>query len=245
VRAYTDYLAANENSHDARDAILKFLEWDDPETQEFGREVKLVLAAAEFSREITTTVLWLNDQNLDIRCVRLRPYRHEGQLLIDIQQVIPLAEAEDYQVKLREKNKIAERVARKPRDTTRYDVTVGDTVFSNLPKRRAIYQVIRGLCDAGVDPDNIRKTVPWKTTILLPLQGSLTANAYETTLAAQLVANGRKPEVFRFFTADDELIHANGNTYAATKMWGDRTTQAIDELLKAFPGHKISYREAE
>ena len=166
--------------------------------------------------------------------------------MIDIQQIIPLVEAEDYQIKLREKNKIAERVARKQnRDMTRYDVSVGDTVFGNLPKRRAIYQVIRALCDAGVDPEHIRRTVPWKATILVPAQGSLDSNAYETALAVQLVAEGRKPQVHRFFTGDDELICANGNTYAATKMWGDRTTQAIDELLKAFPGHKISYREAE
>lgn len=50
--------------------------------------------AADFSKEITTSVLWLNDQGLDIRCVRLKPYRdNDGNVLIDVQQLIPLPEA--------------------------------------------------------------------------------------------------------------------------------------------------------
>lgn len=245
VDTYARYLENNGQRVDARAAILEFLEWDDPESHEFGEDVRIVLAAAEFSKEITTTVLWLNDQDLDIRCVRLRPYSDNGRLLIDVQQVIPLPEAESYQIKLRAK-KVADRVARKQnRDLTRFDVTVGQKTFPDLPKRRAIYEVIRGLVNAGVDPEAIRATIDWKSTILIPVDGTLNTVAYEKALAAQLIAQGRKPQTHRFFIADDDLIHANGKTYAATKMWGDRTTLAIDELLKAFPGHEIAYREAE
>jgi hypothetical protein len=161
-----------------------------------------------------------------------------------VQQIIPLPEAESYQIKIRGKKLIERAVRTQNRDMTRYDVTIGDKQITNLPKRRAIYEVIRGLCDAGVDPDAIRRAVPWKTTILLPLDGLLDSNAYEKALAAQLIEHGRKPQVLRFFTDDKDLIHANGKTYAATKMWGHRTTAAIDELLKTFPGHRIAYDEA-
>jgi Protein of unknown function (DUF2924) len=34
-----------------------------------------VLASANFSKELTTAVLWLRDRDIDIRCVRLQPYR--------------------------------------------------------------------------------------------------------------------------------------------------------------------------
>jgi hypothetical protein len=243
VQAFETYLANAEQELDARTRILEFLEWEEPDTHEFPTDVRLILAAAEFSKEITTTVLWLNDHSLDVKCVRLRPYNDGGRLLIDVQQVIPLPEAETYQVKIRGK-KLVERAARtQNRDLTRYDVTVGDKTFTDLPKRRAIYQVIRGLCDDGVDPEAIRTTIPWKTTILIPIEGSLDAAAFEKALAAHLIENGRQPQVYRFFIDDNELMHANGKTYAATKMWGHRTTAAIDELLKTFPGHKISYKE--
>jgi hypothetical protein len=244
VGTYGRYLASTGQELDARAEILEFLEWEEPDVEEFPTDVRVVLAAAEFSKEITTTVLWLNDHGLDVKCVRLRPYNNAGQLLIDVQQVIPLPEAESYQIKIRDK-KVVERAARtQSRDLTRYDVTIGDKTFADLPKRRAIYQVIRGLCDAGVDPEAIRKTIPWKSTILNPIPGLLDADAYEKALAAQLIENGRKPQVYRFFIDNSELIHANGKTYAATKMWGERTTLAIDALLKAFPGHGISYGKA-
>ena len=52
---------------------------------------------------MTTSVLWLNDAGLDIRCVRLRVYRHEDELLIDVDQVIPLPEAQKYLVQVRDR----------------------------------------------------------------------------------------------------------------------------------------------
>ncbi len=64
--------------------------------------VRIVLVAADFSREVTTTVLWLNKRDLDIRCVRMRPYKADGQIYVDIAQVIPLPEASAYEVRLRE-----------------------------------------------------------------------------------------------------------------------------------------------
>ena len=245
VTTFERYLATTGQELDARTRLLEFLDWEEPDTEAFPTDVRLILASAEFSKEITTTVLWLNNHGLDVKCVRLRPHSDGERLLIDVQQIIPLPEAESYQIKIRGKT-IAERVARtQNRDMTRYHVTIGDKQFTDLPKRRAIYEVIRGLCAAGVDPDAIRRAVPWKTRMLLPIDGSLDADAYEKALAAQLIEHGRKPEVFRFFTGDKDLIHANGKTYAATKMWGHRTAAAIDELLKTFPGHRISYREAE
>ena len=39
-----------------------------------------------------------------LRCVRLVPYDIEGRVLLDIQQVLPLPQAADYQVRLRRKD---------------------------------------------------------------------------------------------------------------------------------------------
>jgi len=64
-------------------------------------DVRVVLVAADFGRELTTAVLWLNKRDLDITCVRMRPYRADGQVFVDIVQVIPLPEASEYEVRLR------------------------------------------------------------------------------------------------------------------------------------------------
>lgn len=91
-----------EEAATARAAILGHLGWTVPQEEDFAKETRIVLAAADFGKEITTTVLWLRDRyDLDIRCVRLRPYRlPDGRLLLDIQTLIPLPEAEAFQVRV-------------------------------------------------------------------------------------------------------------------------------------------------
>jgi hypothetical protein len=50
-------------------------------------------------------VLWLSEQGIDIRCIRLTPYRDGDRRLIDVQVIIPLPEAVDYQVRIRAKER--------------------------------------------------------------------------------------------------------------------------------------------
>ena len=85
---------------------------------------------------------------------------------MDIQQVIPLPEAEEYQIRIRDKAR-RERASRtQSRDLTKYDVITGDESFDHLPKRQAIYRVIKHLCDSGVNPEEIRALVTWRRNMM-------------------------------------------------------------------------------
>ncbi|HUG19414.1 MAG TPA: hypothetical protein VMM56_10575, partial [Planctomycetaceae bacterium] len=112
VEIFGRYLKQREIDGDPESIILDFLSWDEPDEEKFAQDVRIVLAAAEFSKELTSSVLWLNTRDLDIRCVRLKPYELEGRLLIDAQQVVPLPETAEFQIKIREKAK-AERTSQK------------------------------------------------------------------------------------------------------------------------------------
>jgi hypothetical protein len=90
VEVYARYLTSNNRTEDAESAILQFLDWEDANEGNFGEEVRIVLVSAEFSKEITTSVLWLNDHDIDIRCVRLRPYTLDSRIVLDVQQIIPV-----------------------------------------------------------------------------------------------------------------------------------------------------------
>jgi hypothetical protein len=103
VDIYAAHRAGAGGGGDARAAILDFLGWEEPDEDRFAQDVRIVLVAAEFSKELTTAVMWLNEKGLDIRCVRIKPYGDDGRVLIDVQQVIPLPEAAAYQVRIREK----------------------------------------------------------------------------------------------------------------------------------------------
>ena len=111
VSTYDEYLKKNDREEDARDNLRDFLGWDESDDEVLGQEIKIVLASADFSKELTTSVLWLNDSGLDIRCVRLQPYDNGGQVIVEVQTIIPLPETEEYQIRIREK-KQSERVVR-------------------------------------------------------------------------------------------------------------------------------------
>ena len=100
INIYQKYLDKRSLEKNAEQEIKDFLGWDEPLEDQFPTDVRIVLASANFSKELTTTVMWLNERNLDIRCVRIQPYKLGDRVLLDIEQIIPLPEAEDYQVKV-------------------------------------------------------------------------------------------------------------------------------------------------
>ena len=95
---------------------------------------RIILASAGFSKELTTSALWLNSKGLDITCIKLQLYRNGADLLLDASQVIPLPEAEDYLVRVREKE-VEERTQR----TSPVKIAIGSDAFwdeiEGMPER--------------------------------------------------------------------------------------------------------------
>jgi hypothetical protein len=109
-----------QSSDEAEQNILSFLKWEQSDDDRFANEVHIILAAADFSKELTTSVLWLNEQGVDVRCIRLKPYRDgDGSVFLDVQQLIPLPEATDYQTQIKAKEQ-AGRVERAQRYDLRF-----------------------------------------------------------------------------------------------------------------------------
>jgi hypothetical protein len=102
VAIHARMLVGEDSDGRALKAVLEFLDISSLNERSGLLEVRILLVAAEFSTELTTSVLWLNDKGLDIVCVRLKPYRLEGQVLLDVSQIVPLPEARDYVVRVRE-----------------------------------------------------------------------------------------------------------------------------------------------
>jgi hypothetical protein len=155
VTIFSDYIQTNNLDTDAKSTLLDFLGWDDVDDDAFGQEVKIVLASAQFSRELTTTVMWLNEYGLSIRCVKMNPYENEGKIFLDIQSVIPIPEIEDYQVKIREKRQ-KERASRSVgvKDRSLYTIYFkGEEQASDFKKSDIGYQTVRLLDEQGLIND--------------------------------------------------------------------------------------------
>ena len=125
VAAHERYLRRRSIEGDARERILEHIGANEGGEAEIeSTRPRILLAARDFPQELTTAVMWLNDSGLDIRCVRLLPYRLDGNLVLDARQVIPPPQVEDYLVRIRDRE--AEQGNRSYPDVpwTREDVTL-------------------------------------------------------------------------------------------------------------------------
>lgn len=225
VDGFSRYLEGNlQHDTDARTELLNFLGWDEPRHDQFAQEVKIVLASAEFSRELTTAVLWLNQRDLDIRCVRLQPYNLSGTVLVDVQQVIPPPEAADYQVRVRERDRMERAARTSGTDRTKYDLMLEQQKFRGLSKRKAIFEVVKYLMHRGVARDALAEHLGRPADRVL------------------IAVEGREIDENRFFCRDNELLRWEGRTYALSNQWGGQDWEkAMSELKKAFPEHPIEF----
>lgn len=250
VDTFGGYLRQRGRDEDARQLLLDHLSWEEAEDAAFNQRVRIVLASMDFDKEITTTVLWLTATcGLDIRCIRIKPYRLVEHLLVDVQQLVPLPEAAEYQVRIQRKAQAERTAGTNTRDLTKYDVTIDGDEHSQLAKVRAIFAVVRHLCAHGVTPDQITKTINYRThpDLWRSAPGTLDAAAFRAVLTTRRAAEGKVYEPHRVFGDDGELIHAEGQTFAFTKMWSrDDFVIAMNRLRDAnlVADCTISYAES-
>ncbi|MDF9834371.1 hypothetical protein M2103_002620 [Ereboglobus sp. PH5-5] len=119
VEIYQDYLEQSGDKSSAKEKICGFLGKDnfDEITLNPKRTLRIILVAAHFRKEVTSTALWLLEHQLKLQCFKVTPLRHGDSLYVDFEQIIPLPEAQEYMIGISEKEKeeqaVEERQARR------------------------------------------------------------------------------------------------------------------------------------
>ena len=109
TEAHRRYLESKEQKgEDAASLLRQHLVADDAEIGLSSGNPRILLVSATFSKELTTSVMWLNRTGLDITCVRLQPYKSADGLYVESSQVIPIPELADYLVRLRNREEEAQ-----------------------------------------------------------------------------------------------------------------------------------------
>lgn len=242
VEAHKSLLKRQGRDDESAEAnILAFLGWEDVQEEVFASDVRLVLVSHEFSKELMTAVIWLSEHEIDISCVKLKPYKLGDALLLDVQQIFPLPEASDYQVRIREKERRERQVRMLNRDLTRFDLIIGDTTIPNLSKLRLGYLVVKEAISRGASPREVLPGSAWVAIASEHTQESFLGNE----------AGGRDPEssganIGSFLTKDDELILWDGKTYALrNNRWGPKTREELDQIIEKFDLEDVSFRSAD
>lgn len=101
------YDGEDVNSETAEEQLLEFTNVENVE--DLFVKSRIILCSEDFSQEVTTTVLWLNENGLDISCVKIKPHVIDNNIAIVPNKIIPLQEAEQYLISIR--NKVEEKKA--------------------------------------------------------------------------------------------------------------------------------------
>ena len=102
VEIYQRYLDRRNSGESAELKICDFLDEDSLEevVLNMGNDQRVVLIAGNFRKEVTATVLWLLGHGVRAQCFRVVPYCFGEEVFVDLQQIIPTPEAEDFMISM-------------------------------------------------------------------------------------------------------------------------------------------------
>lgn len=101
---YQDYLNKNNRNKNSEEIISEFLNAEDFGEIQLNQNQRIILVSGNYRKEVTSTVMWLlTKYNLKIQCFKATPYSFNDQIFLDIRQIIPVKEAEEYTIKMAEK----------------------------------------------------------------------------------------------------------------------------------------------
>ena len=214
VEALKKYQSKEGITHDkeAKEQILDHLsDHSGNKPSELSNNVKIILVNEDFlDTELTTTILWLiENYDIDITCFRLTPCIHNQSTLVDVQQIIPIKESKDYQIKKRNKI-IKEQTNRATKDTTKYRFEgkiygKGQLVLAVVTSYVKAHPNITydGLKNAFPKPPSGRKHEVFESVEQIKMD--------------KATSNDRRD---RYFLEDDKLLPIADDTIAVSNQWG-------------------------
>ncbi len=101
---FQQYLEKYRIEGEAESIITDFFETTDFEDIEINKTQRIIMVSGNFRKEVTSTVLWLlNNYKVKIQCFKVTPYSLNEQLFLDVEQIIPVKEAEEFMIRMAEK----------------------------------------------------------------------------------------------------------------------------------------------
>ena len=106
IAIFNHYLLKNGSSEKAEELLEEFLETEDfKEKLNIGNSQRIIMIAGEFRKEVTSTVLWLLNYGLRLQCFKATPFSLNEQLFLNMEQIIPIKEAEDFVISMANKSR--------------------------------------------------------------------------------------------------------------------------------------------
>lgn len=163
VDAHDEYLRRRGIAGEARARVLAALGAQSEEDAVVdSARPRIFLVSGDFSKEITTSVLWLNGFGIDIRCIRAKLHKMDDQLLVDVEQILPLPEASEYLVRMRQKADETEVLNQSRRERTLHVLLASGDL---KPGTRLAFDERRYPVEARIDRRRLRAVIADDPTV--------------------------------------------------------------------------------
>ena len=106
IKIYQEYLDRYSNNEDAKFNIMDFLSLEEDADLLLNRQdQRIIFVANNFRKEVTSTVLWLLNHDIQVQCFKAKPYVMGDEVILQIEQIIPLPETQEFMIDAKEKQK--------------------------------------------------------------------------------------------------------------------------------------------
>ena len=226
-----------------------------------GNGQRIFFVAANFRKEVTSSVMWLLNSGLKMKCFKVTPYEYGGKILLDFDQIIPVKDAEDYTIsiakKTQDENKSGEE--KQARFTLRqnfwnefveYNKAVGGLYANNTPTTdNWIGKAVKGSngmnCNVIVNLDNCRTEIYINTGDQdknKKIFDSLLSNkeAIEEKFGGPLTWQRLDDKITSRIRTDSDLIYVNPDQRQQVIEF---LTTASGKLMDAFTPYSLKYNK--
>ncbi|MBT7996060.1 MAG: DUF4268 domain-containing protein [Bacteroidetes bacterium] len=106
LKMYQEYLNKyGEGGEAARENIVEFLGWEEDDLLLNRNDQRIIFVSNNYRKEVTSTVLWLLNHDIQIQCFRATPYSMGEEMFLQMEQIIPLPETKEFMIDAKEKEK--------------------------------------------------------------------------------------------------------------------------------------------
>ena len=182
---------------------------------------RIILVAGEFRKEVTNTALWLIEREIDVKCVKVSPYILNGQLLVDIQQIIPVPEASEYMVRLSRKDAEVKTLKEKENSLEKMRIAYWAQLLEDFQNRN--FDLFRNVNPVGVGWRSAGATIAQCNYNLIFAQKELRV---ELEFATSNTEHNKK--LFDFFYAQKAQVE---QSYGLQLTWLRSENQKLSKIV--------------
>ena len=105
LNLYQKHLNHGNVENTSEEMVRTFLEQGDEELYLNSGDQRIIFVANHFRKEVTSTVLWLLTHGIQVQCFRATPFTENENIFLQIEQIIPLPETEEFMIDAQEKKR--------------------------------------------------------------------------------------------------------------------------------------------